>query len=83
MIDFDADPDGVVDLTLGTATSKTRRTATDEDNAAMDEIYHESEEETGGYSGVGAERELGDTVEADEGVSYLDESGDHRARTAG
>ena len=43
----------------------------------MDASYREGDAEAGGHTGAGEVRESGDAGEADAGVSYLDESGDH------
>ena len=82
-IDFDADPDGVVDLTQGAAASKTRRITTDDDGTAMDEAHQGHGVEPESHGGDDTERELGGTHRTEEGDGYPGESGDLRERTPG
>ena len=82
-IDFDADPDGVVDLTQGAAASKTRRTATDDEGTAVDEAHQGGGAESESHGGDGADKEQGGTHRTEEGDGYPGESGDLRERTPG
>ena len=82
-IDFDADPDGVVDLTQGATTSKARRTATNDEGAAVDEAHQGDGAEPESHGGGAADREQGSAHRTEEGDRYPGESGDLRERTPG
>ena len=82
-IDFDADPDGVVDLTQGATTSKARRTETNDEGAAVDEAHQGDGAEPESHGGRAADREQGSAHRTEEGDGYPGESGDLRERTPG